>query len=165
MMYLDTLTYLPDDILAKVDRASMGVSLEARVPLLAHELVEFAWRLPLALKRRDGRTKWLLREVAYRHVPRALLERPKQGFAVPVGAWLRGPLREWASDVLSVARLRADGYLDPGPVAERLRDHLSGKREGDAQLWFALVFQTWLDGQRAGAERAHPEPAAERRAT
>ncbi|MCK4709402.1 MAG: asparagine synthase (glutamine-hydrolyzing) [Gammaproteobacteria bacterium] len=147
MMYLDTMSYLPDDILCKVDRAAMGVSLETRVPFLDHRVVEYAWQLPLSMKIKEGQGKWLLRQLLYKHVPKELIERPKQGFAIPLAEWLRGPLRDWAEALLDEPRLKQEGYFDPESVRHKWRQHLSGKGNWQHHLWSVLMFQAWLEMQ------------------
>ena len=151
MMLLDTLTYLPDDILAKVDRAAMHVSLETRAPLLDHRVVEFAGRLPMSMKLRDGKSKWALRQVLYRYVPADLIERPKMGFEVPVGLWLRGPLRDWAEDLLSPSRLEDGGFLNAALVRKTWAEHQSARFNWGLPLWNVLMFLAWQNNQRSGS--------------
>lgn len=153
MMASDMRGYLPDDILVKVDRAAMAASLETRVPFLDHRFVEFAWKLPLRLKMREAhspaQSKWALRQVLYRYVPRELVDRPKQGFSVPLHAWLRGPLREWAESLIGEARLRSEGFFHPSMIRQFWRTHLSGCRDESPRLWNVLMFQAWLAGEQA----------------
>jgi len=144
LLWLDQRGYLPDDILAKVDRAAMSTSLETRMPLLDHRVAKFAWRMPKELLRKNGQGKYILRQVLARLVPESLTNRPKQGFAVPMAAWLRGPLRSWAEDLLAEDRLRREGYFNPAPIRQAWVEHLSGRRDHDGKLWIILSFQAWL---------------------
>lgn len=145
MMVLDTISYLPDDILAKVDRAAMSVSLETRVPFLDHRVMEFAWRLPLSLKVERGHGKRVLRQVLYKHVPRNLIERPKMGFSIPLDSWLRGSLRGWAESLLDESRIQQEGFFEPTLIRKKWQEHLSGKCNWQHQLWVILMFQSWLE--------------------
>ncbi|MFL2667633.1 MAG: asparagine synthetase B family protein [Burkholderiales bacterium] len=145
MMFNDVLAYLTDDILCKVDRAAMAASLETRAPFLDHRVAEFAWRLPMNMKIRDGSSKWIVRQLLYKHVPKKLIERPKQGFGVPIGEWLRGPLRDWAEYHLAEPRLREQGFLNAEPIRLRWKEHLMGHRNWQHFLWNVLMFQSWLE--------------------
>ena len=149
MMHLDTMTYLPNDIMVKVDRAAMGASLETRAPFLDHRVVSLAWRLPLGMKLRNNQGKWALRQLLYKYVPQELIERPKQGFSIPLGDWLRGPLQDWAEDLLSEERLRKEEYFYPAPIRTKWQEHLSGIRNWENSLWTILMFQLWLQEQRS----------------
>jgi asparagine synthase (glutamine-hydrolysing) len=160
MMLLDAAVYLTDDILVKVDRASMAVSLESRCPLLDYRLFELAWRLPMRFKRRDGVGKWILKQLAYKLVPRELLDRPKAGFAVPIGEWLRGPLREWGGELLDSRRLRQEGLLDPKPIQAAWKAHLEGRIDNSSRLWTVLMLESWLDRYHNGREAECSTPAA-----
>ena len=145
LMAVDSLSYLPDDLLVKVDRAAMGVSLETRAPFLDHYVMEFVWRLPLSFRIRNARSKWILRQVLYKYVPMRLVERPKAGFSIPLASWLRGPLRDWAEALLDARRLRADGFFDPRPIRRKWHQFLNAHEQCEHHLWSILMFQAWLE--------------------
>jgi asparagine synthase (glutamine-hydrolysing) len=149
MMATDSINYLPNDILTKVDRAAMATSLETRTPFLDHRVAALAWRLPMVMKIHPGNgggiSKWALRQILYKHVPRELIERPKAGFGIPVGAWLRGPLRPWAEELLDPFAMQQQGYLRPEPIQRLWHQHLSGRFDHTARLWIVLMWQAWLE--------------------
>lgn len=155
MMYCDAVSYLPDDILCKVDRASMSVGLETRVPFLDHRVAALAGRIPVGMKMRAGRGKHILRQLLYRQAPRELFDRPKAGFAVPVGQWIKGELRSWAEDLLNPAKMREEGWFDPEPIQRRWKDHLAGRRDSTPALWSVLMFQAWLREQKRPMAQRH----------
>jgi asparagine synthase (glutamine-hydrolysing) len=157
MMLHDLVGYLTDDILAKVDRAAMAISLETRMPLLDHRVVEFSWSLPLSMKiKAESQGKWLLRQVLYRYVPKHLVERPKMGFGIPLDSWLRSSLRDWAEALLEESRLKREGYFDPGPIRAKWQEHLSGRRNWQYWLWNVLMFQVWLNAHARSSSPAVP---------
>ena len=147
-MLMDVLGYLPNDILVKLDRAAMAVSLEGRVPFLDPDVFAFAWRLPLGMKIRNGQGKWVMRQLLDKYVPRQLFERPKMGFGIPIEGYLRGPLRGWAEALLSERRIREDGLLAPELIRERWSEHLSGRKDWQYHIWDVLMLQSWLDENR-----------------
>ncbi|MGA7315655.1 MAG: asparagine synthase C-terminal domain-containing protein, partial [Silvibacterium sp.] len=160
MMYLDTLMYLPDDILVKLDRATMAVGLEGRVPLLDYRAAEFAWRLPLSMRIRQRQGKWILRQVLYRYVPRHIVDRPKSGFGIPLATWLRSSLRDWAESLLDEDRLREEGYFNAALIRRTWREHLSGRLNWEYHLWDVLMFQAWLEESRRPSEPPLRTPIA-----
>ncbi len=152
MQLIDIINYLPGDILTKVDRASMAVALEARVPLLDHRIVEFAATLPRRMKIRDGQSKWLLKQILYRYVPKHIVDRPKMGFGVPVGQWIKGPLREWAEDLLSPQMFARHCLLKPGPVLQKWKEHKDGKADWQYMLWDVLMLHAWAEHRKTRSQ-------------
>src|SRR5690606_24707292 len=148
MMAMDAQSYLPDEVLAKVDRAAMASSLETRIPMLNHRVIELAWRLPLDYKIHNGEGKWLLRQILYRHVPKELIERPKMGFGIPLGTWQRGPLRGWDEELIYERRLDSEGYFHPKPIGQMWAQQLNGKSNVQYALWDILMFQAWLEQEK-----------------
>lgn len=159
MTSLDFASYLPDDILVKVDRAAMSVALETRIPLLDHRVIEFAWRLPVSFKQKGSQGKWLLRQILHELVPQNLVDRPKRGFAAPIAGWLRGSLREWAGQLLEQTRLRREGFFDFRKIGRSWEEHVSRKRDWSSELWPVLMFQAWLDEHNRVSSRVEPLPA------
>jgi asparagine synthase (glutamine-hydrolysing) len=147
-MYYDTIHYLPNDILCKIDRASMAISLETRVPFLDHRVAEIAWRLPSHMKIRGNTGKWALRQILYKYVPKALIDRPKTGFSIPIGQWLVGPLRDWAEELLNERNMELDGFLHPKPIRKRWEEHLNRRSDHSSSLWAVLMFQSWVQAQK-----------------
>ena len=144
-MVLDQITYLPNDILVKVDRTSMASSIEARVPFLDHRLIEYSWKIPHSLKYRNGKSKWILRKILKNYVPENLTDRPKKGFGIPLNDWLRGPLRDWAENLLSEKKLKNEGFFNPKLIRNKWEDYISNKNESHYDLWNVLMFQSWSD--------------------
>jgi asparagine synthase (glutamine-hydrolysing) len=144
MMLLDSMTYLPDDILVKTDRAAMATSLETRAPFLNHKLLEYAWQIPQPLKLKKTQSKWILRQILYKYIPKKLVERPKVGFGVPIDSWLRGPLKDWAQALLDKTKLKNQGFFNPDSISIKWTEHLSGKKNWQYEIWSILMFQEWL---------------------
>ena len=145
MMAIDSMSYLPDDILVKVDRAAMSVSLETRVPFLDHRIIDFSWSLPLDFKVKNGEGKCILKKLLHRYIPKELIDRPKMGFGVPIGTWLKGPLKDWAESHLDIYRLKKESFLESSIIEQRWMEHLSGRRNWESFLWNVLMFQSWLE--------------------
>jgi asparagine synthase (glutamine-hydrolysing) len=156
MVYFDTMTYLPDDILTKVDRASMSVSLESRIPMLDHNLIEFVWSMPDELRMNQSQSKWALKTILAKNIPQNLWDRPKKGFGIPINEWLRGPLKEWAHDLLTSNKIREDGYFNNQLIESLWSQHLSGSNDWGPQLWDVLMFQSWYIDLKDSTSNRHP---------